>query len=71
MAGPAYTFRYIPAREDLDERADLPHGGIANSITDPVSVSQLLPPQLARAAALSAPSAPAHYALAAALGAAQ
>jgi hypothetical protein len=29
MAGPAYTLRYIPARADLDERTDMPHGGIA------------------------------------------
>lgn len=27
MAGPAYTLRYIPARSDLDDRKDMPHGG--------------------------------------------
>lgn len=35
MAGPAYTLRYIPARADLDDRTDMPHGGIACAPTRP------------------------------------
>ena len=47
MAGPAYTLRYIPARADLDERTDMPHGGIANSVTDPVEFNLTDPQRVA------------------------
>ena len=47
MAGPAYTLRYIPARADLDERADMPHGGIANSVKEPVEFNLTDPQRVA------------------------
>jgi regulator of RNase E activity RraA len=47
MAGPAYTLRYIPARADLDERTDMPHGGIANSVTQPVEFNLTDPQRVA------------------------
>ena len=47
MAGPAYTLRYIPARADLDERTDMPHGGIANSVKQPVEFNLTDPQRVA------------------------
>jgi regulator of RNase E activity RraA len=47
MAGPAYTLRYIPARADLDTRTDMPHGGIANSVTQPTEFNLTDPQRVA------------------------